>query len=49
MKGKNYYDNGKLEYEGEYLFNKKWNGKVYDIKENIVIPVLIPPQYFTLG
>ena len=27
MKGKEYYIDGKLEYEGEYLCGKKWNGK----------------------
>ena len=33
-KVKEYYLNGKLEFEGEYLFNKRWNGKIYDIKNN---------------
>ena len=27
---------GKLEYEGEYLNGKKWNGKGYDEKGNII-------------
>ncbi len=26
-KGKEYYDNGKLEFEGEYLNGERWNGK----------------------
>ena len=29
---KEYYDNGKLEFEGEYLNGKIWNGKGYNIK-----------------
>ena len=28
--------NGILEYEGEYLYNKKWNGKGYDENGNII-------------
>ena len=27
-RGKGYYDNGKLKYEGEYVNGKKWNVKV---------------------
>ena len=34
-KGK-YYIKGKLEYEGEFLFRKKWNGKGYDEKGKII-------------
>ena len=26
-KGKEYYDNGKLKFEGEYLNGIRWNGK----------------------
>ena len=29
-KGKECYKNGKLEYEGEYLYRKKWKGRGYD-------------------
>ena len=29
--GKEYYSNGKLYFEGEYLYDKRWNGKGYDI------------------
>ena len=29
-KGKDYYSNGEIEFEGEYLNGKKWNGKQYD-------------------
>ena len=28
--------NGKLEYEGEYLFDNKWNGKGYDEKGSLI-------------
>ena len=35
FKGKEYV-NGKLEFEGEYLFDKKWNGKGYDENGNII-------------
>ena len=35
LKGKGYINN-KIEYEGEYLFNKKWNGKGYDNKGKII-------------
>ena len=34
-KGKEYYD-GKLIFEGEYLIDKKWNGKGYDSLKNII-------------
>ena len=30
------YIKGKLEYEGEYLYNKKWKGKGYDENNNII-------------
>ena len=36
LKGKEYYKNGKLKYEGEFIISKKWNGKVYDELNNIV-------------
>ena len=35
IRGKEYH-NDKLEYEGEYLFNRKYNGKGYDSKGNII-------------
>ena len=35
IKGK-VFVNERLEFEGEYLFNKKWNGKGYDEKGNII-------------
>ena len=34
-KGKEYYDNGKLKYEGEYLNGKRWNGKGYNMKGEV--------------
>ena len=36
MVGKEYYLNGKLKYEGEYLKVKKWNGISYDMDGNIL-------------
>ena len=33
-KGKEYYNNGLVEFEGEYLNGKKWNGK-WLIYENV--------------
>ena len=33
-KGKEYYSNGKLEFEGDYLNGKKWNGKEKEYYEN---------------
>ena len=35
-KGKEYDDNGYLIFEGEYLKGRKWNGKGYDIHNNII-------------
>ena len=35
-KGKEYYHNGKLKFEGEYLNDKRWNGKGYDISNNLI-------------
>ena len=35
-KGKEYNDEGILIFEGEYLSGKKWNGKGYDINNNII-------------
>ena len=36
--GKEYNDNDELEFEGEYLYDKKWNGKCkeYDIWDKLV-------------
>ena len=33
-KGKEYYLKGKIKFEGEYLNNKRWNGIMYDLKNN---------------
>ena len=35
-KGKQYYSNDNLEFEGEYLNDKKWNGKGYNSFSNII-------------
>ena len=35
LKGKRYIY-GRIEYEGEFLLNKKWNGKGYDENGNII-------------
>ena len=32
--GKEYFNNGKLYFEGEYLDGKKWNGKIYNLEDN---------------
>ena len=29
-KGKEYYDNNKIKFEGEYLYGLRWNGIMYD-------------------
>ena len=34
--GKEYFWNGKLQFEGEYLFNRRWNGVGYDTDDNKV-------------
>jgi len=35
-KGKEYYKNHNLKFEGEYFKNKRWNGKGYDLNNNII-------------
>jgi len=32
--GKEYFDNLKIQFEGEYINGKRWNGKVYDFNGN---------------
>ena len=39
MRGK-FYINEKLEYEGEFLFDKKYNGKGYDENGNIIYELI---------
>ena len=34
--GKEYYDNGIIKFEGEYLNQLKWTGKEYDMNNNII-------------
>ena len=36
-KGREFFDNGSLKYEGEYLNGKKWNGKGYNYESNDII------------
>ena len=38
-KGKSYIE-GQLEYEGEYLFNRKYDGKGYDKNGNIIYELI---------
>ena len=35
-KWKEYYNNGKLKFNGEYLNGKKWNGKGYNVYGDII-------------
>ena len=35
-KGKFYFLHNKLEFEGEYLYDKKWNGKGFDIDGKLI-------------
>ncbi len=37
--GREYYDNGKLKFEGEYLNGKKWNGKEFNLKNEIICEI----------
>ena len=39
-KGKEYYYNGKLKFEGEFRYNKKWNGKGYDKNGNVMYELI---------
>ena len=38
-KGKEYYDNGKILFEGEFLNDVKWNGIGYDPEGNIIYKI----------
>ena len=38
-KGKRYYDNGNLKFEGEYLHGKNWIGKGYDYSQHEVFEI----------
>ena len=48
-KGKEYYLDGKLLSEGEYLNNKKWNLKLYDINGNIISELKDGKGYFNIN
>ena len=39
-KGMEYNYDGILKFEGDYLYGKKWNGKVYDIHDGTVYKIL---------
>ena len=39
-KGKEYYKDGKLKLESEYLNDLKWNGKGYDLSNNIIYELI---------
>ena len=39
IKGKEYHF-GKLEYEGEYLYDKKWSGKGHDKNGNVIYELI---------
>ena len=39
-KGKEYDLDGKLKFEGEYLYGKKWDGKGYNINNNNIEYIL---------
>ena len=40
-KGKEYHFHGSLRFEGEYYHGKKWNGKGYDLNNNIIYKLKI--------
>ena len=48
-KGKEYYLDGKLLSEGEYLNNKKWNLKLYDLNDNIISELKDGKGYFNIN
>ena len=39
-KGKEYYDNGKLKFEGEYLKGKIWNGKGFNLNGKLEFEII---------
>ena len=47
-KGKEYYYNGKFFFEGDYLNNNKWNGKGYDMNNNIAYEIKNGKGYIKL-
>ena len=38
-RGKEYYDNDKIQFKGEYLYGKRWNGKGYDYNGNKIYEI----------
>jgi len=39
LKGKEYYKNGQLIFEGEYFDGRKWNGKGIDTTTIVIINI----------
>jgi len=39
-KGKEYYDNGKIKFEGEYLNGEKWNGKGFNYYGDMAFEII---------
>ena len=39
-KAKEYYHNGKLKFDGKYLDDKKWNGKIYNPKGKLEFKII---------
>ena len=40
LKGKEYYENGKLKFDGKFLFGEKYNGKIYDYNGIIIFELI---------
>ena len=39
-RGKEYFNNGIIKFESEYLFGLKWNGKVYNNHGNLIFELI---------
>ena len=53
IKRKEYYKNGKIKLDGEYLFDIKWYGKIYDNAGNLIFELnkgkgIIDDEYKTI-
>ena len=38
--GKEYYNDGNIKFEGKFLNGKKWNGKEYDVNNNLLYELI---------
>ena len=38
-KGKEYYYNNKIKFDGEYSYGRRWNGNMYDINGNLLFEI----------